>query len=474
MTLHRLLKVCVIFALVAVAILSTGVLVRAAPPRASSPDSVIHWNDIAQRVVIQVAKQSPAATAVYMALPQAAVYDAVVAIEGGYQPYKLNLKPRPGASVDAAVAAAAYNILVHYFPDQKDALDADYNTALAAIPDNTAKTDGVAVGQEAAAGIIADRQGDGLAADIGFKMPDAGPGVWQLPEGAKPVAPWLSKLKPFMLNSPDQFRPGPPPALNSAEWAKEFNEIKEIGGSDSKVRTPEQTDIAQFWTANATGQYDTAYAKLILDRGLDAVQAARLYAMTNLVGADAIIGCFDAKYHYLFWRPFTSMVQATAAENPNTVGDPNWKPLVVTPGHPEYPAAHGCYTMAQAQTLATALGTDQINLDVSSSVPNLKQPTRHYATASDLISEVENARVWGGIHYRDSTTAGATLGNNVAKWTLARNFSPTSSAATPATLPTTGENFGSSPYVWLGLAFGLVVLLVGARLLIVKARNPRH
>ena len=189
MSSHRLLKVSVIFALLAVAILSTSVLVRAAPPRASSPDAVIHWNDIAQRVVIQVAKEPPAAAAVYLALPQAAVYDAVVAIEGGYQPYKLNLKPRPDASVDGAVAAAAYNVLVHYFPDQKDALDADYATALAAIPDSTSKTDGVAVGQEAAAGIIAERQGDGLEADIGFKMPTPGPGVWQLPEGAKPSCP---------------------------------------------------------------------------------------------------------------------------------------------------------------------------------------------------------------------------------------------------------------------------------------------
>ena len=152
--------------------------------------------------MIQVAKQSPAATAVYMALPQAAVYDAVVAIEGGYQPYKLNLKPRPGASVDAAVAAAAYNILVHYFPDQKDALDADYNTALAAIPDSTAKTDGVAVGQEAAAGIIADRQGDGLAADIGFKMPDAGPGVWQTAGRRKTDCPVALQTQTFHVKQP--------------------------------------------------------------------------------------------------------------------------------------------------------------------------------------------------------------------------------------------------------------------------------
>ncbi len=439
-------------------LLPPGTAFGQAPAAPASPAAVIHWNEIAQRVIIQVAKQTPTPSVIYMAYPQAAVYDAVLAIEGGYQPYKLNLKPRPGASVDAAVATAAHDVLVHYFPDQKAALDTDYTTALAAIPDGTAKTDGLAVGQEAAAGIIADRQGDGLEADIGFKMPSPAPGVWQLPEGAKPNAPWVSKLRPFMLTRPDQFRPGPPPALGSREWAQEFNEVREIGGSDSKARTPEQTDTAQFWTANASGQYNTAYQKLIQEHGLDAVQAARLYAMTNLVGADALVGCWDAKYHYLFWRPFTSVAHVTIAENPNTTGDPNWKPLLATPAHPEYPSAHGCYTMAQAQALATSLGTDQINIEVSSSVPNLKQPTHHFATVNDWISEVANARVWGGIHYRGSTTAGANLGDNVAKWTLARNFLP-ASKSTP--LPTTGAPNQDSSKLWLGAFVGAFLISLG-------------
>lgn len=402
--------------------------VRAAPPTASSPDAVIHWNEIAQRAIMQVAKQSVPQSSIYFAFPSAAVYDAVVAIEGGYQPYKLDLKPRPGASVDAAVAAAAHDTLVHYFPDQKVALDADYTTALAAIPDGTAKIDGIAVGQEAAAGMIADRQGDGLEADIGFKMPTPGPSVFQLPEGAKALTPWLSKYRPFLVNSVDQFRPGPPPALGSSEWAKEFNEVKEIGGSDSKVRTPEQTDTAMFWTTPSPAQYNAAFKKVIMDHKLSDVEAARLYAMTNLVGADAFAGCFDAKYHYLFWRPVTSVAQVTTAQNPQTASEPNWKPLLVTPPHPEYPSSHGCYSMAVAQALATFLGTDQVNIELTSSIPNLKQPVRHFATVNDWITEVANARVWGGIHYRGSTTAGTTLGSNLAKWALVRNFLPTSVA----------------------------------------------
>ncbi len=388
----------------------------------SSPAAVIAWNGIAQRAAIQVAKQFQTQSMIYISFAQAAVYDAVVAIEGGYQPYKLNLGQHPNASVDAAVAAAAHDVLVHYFPAQQAALDTDFANALAAIPNGAAKDEGIALGQQAASQIIALRQGDGLEADIGFTVPPPAPGVWQPPPGQTPQTPWVSKLRPFMLISPDQFRPGPPPALTSIEWAVEFNETKNMGRSDSTYRTAEQTDIARFWSTNAIVQYNTAFKQITQNRGLNAVQAARLFAMGNLVGADALIACFDAKYHYLFWRLQFAIPLGDTDGNPDTIGDPTWKPLLATPNHPEYPAAHGCLTSAEAEVFATFLGTNQINVDLTSTVPNLLHPTRHYTRVVDLVQEIVNARVWGGIHYRESVVKGVVLGRKVAQWTLKQYF----------------------------------------------------
>ena len=390
----------------------------------TSPAAVITWNAIAQRAAIQVAKQLQAQSVIYISFAQAAVYDAVVAIEGGYEPYKLSLGRRPAASVDAAVATAAHDVLVHYFPAQQAALDIDYADALAAIPDGAAKDGGIEVGQEAAAGIVALRQGDGLEADIGFTMPLPGPGVWQLPAGQTPQTPWVSALRPFMLQSPDQFRPGPPPSLTSRKWAVEFNEVKALGRSDSLSRTAEQTDVARFWSANAIVQYNTAFKQIAEDQELDAVQAARLFAMGNLVGADALIACFDAKYHYLFWRPQFAVPLGDTDGNPDTAGDPTWTPLLATPNHPEYPSAHGCFSAAQAEVFTAFFGTKRIEVDVTSTVPNLTLSTRHYDRAADLVQEIVDARVWGGLHYRESVVTGAALGRKVARWTLKLYFLP--------------------------------------------------
>jgi len=388
----------------------------------ASPAAVITWNGIARRAAIQVAKQTTAHAISSIAFAQAAVYDAVVAIEGGYQPYQVRLAQLPDASLDAAVATAAHHVLVHYLPAQQAALDTDYVTALAAVPDGAAKAAGITVGQATAAGIIARRQGDGLEADIGFTMPAPGPGVWQLPEGQNPMTPWASKLRPFLLQRPDQFRPGPPSALTSRAWAADFNEVKTIGGLDSPSRTAEQTDIARFWTTNPVVQYNAAFEQIALERNLDAVQTARLFAMGNLVGADALIACFDAKYTYLSWRPQFAIPLGESDGNPATVGDPTWKPLLGAPTHPEYPSGHGCLTGAEAEVLTSFLGTNRIDLDLTSTAPNLLQPQRHYERVADLTQEIKNARVWGGIHFRDATVKGLTLGRKVADWTLKRYF----------------------------------------------------
>jgi hypothetical protein len=423
MPLKRFIAVLVaLVALVTPTLARQPASTQAAP--STSAAAVIAWNAIAQRTVIQVAGQTPAHSSISIAFAQAAVYDAVVAIEGGYEPYQVRLVRLPAASVDAAVAAAAHHVLVYYFPAQQAALDADYANSLAAIPDGAAKAAGIAVGQATAAGIIARRQGDGYQADIGFTMPPVGPGVWQLPAGQTPVTPWVSKLQPFLLRSPDQFRPRPPLALASKAWARDFHEVKTIGGLNSQARTAEQTDIARFWTTQPIAQYNTAFRDIAQRRHLNVVQAARLFAMGNMVGADAAIACFDAKYTYLFWRPQFAIPQGDADGNPATVGDPTWTPLLATPAHPEFPSGHSCLTSSEAEVLTAFFGTDRIDLNMTSTVPNLVHSTRHFDRATDLLQEVMNARVWGGIHFRDATVKGGMLGRQVARWSLKHYFRP--------------------------------------------------
>jgi PAP2 superfamily len=389
-----------------------------------SPASVIAWNRIADKAAIAVAKESPMESAVTVGIVQSAVYNAVQAIIGGYEAYGQALSPQPTASVDAAVAAAAHDVLVNYFPDQKTDLDTAYTSALAAISDGDAKTSGVALGQASAAATIAARAGDGLFGASSFTMPAAAPGVWQLPPDQKPLDPWMAELRPFILSSADQFLPGPPPALDSATYATDFNETKSMGGADSTLRTPEQTLIAQFWTAPPVAQYNTAFEGVIADHGMDAMQAARLYAMGNMIGADALTACMNAKYHYLAWRPLFAVPEAADDGNDATTADPAWTPLVKTPAFPEYPSNHACLTTSEAMVLANVLGTDNIDLTVTSSVTADGMPSRHYATAADLVEDVFNARIWGGLHFRNSEVVGGLLANEVVDYALTHAFQP--------------------------------------------------
>ena len=397
---------------------AVGLVAALAPAaQAARPSSVVAWNAIAQRAAIAVGKQPPPLATATLAYVQAAVYDATVAIDGGGQPYALSLRPRPHASVDAAVATAAHDMLVDLLPGQAAALDADYATALAAITSGRAKDAGIAVSRLAAEAIITVREGDGYQADIGFVMPSPAPGVWQLPAGTAPLTPWLSRMRPFILERADQFQPGPPPALASRAWAEDFNEVKAVGGATSTARTPEQTTIARFWTTHAVQQWNTAIGDLAQRRDLDVDQAARLFAMVDVISADALIACFDAKYQYLFWRPEFAVPQGDSDGNPATKADPIWKPLAATPAHPEYPSAHGCFSMAAATTLAAFLGTRHIDIDMPSVVtPDM--PTRHFDTVRQLIREIQSARVWAGIHFRFSTVVGSHLGKQVARWDL--------------------------------------------------------
>jgi hypothetical protein len=350
----------------------------------------------------------------------------------------VNPGERRGQSADAAVAEAAYRVLVHYFPASEPGLTVLHDAALAAIPDGAAKRNGIRHGGLAAGRVLRERAGDGLQTPIGSTSPFAtlapGPGVWRLTPSAfaVPQTPWMANVRPFGLRRPDQFRPAPPPALSSPQWVAAFDEIKSLGAADSTTRTPEQTATAVFWTANVVRQYNILARSLATRRNLDVPRTARLVAMINEVGADAMIAMMDGKYHYLFWRPVTAIDPTSVTTdgfgptpgfddgNPATAEKPGWRPLLATPNHPEYPSAHVNISSAIVEVVSRFLGTNAIEIDVQGG-PTFTE-TRHFATADDLRTEVANARVWGGLHYRFSTVAGSVLGREVADYDLSHGF----------------------------------------------------
>jgi hypothetical protein len=403
-------------------------------------NTVAQWNKIAEDTVVgSGAFQSEGL--IYMAYVSAAVYDAVVAIEGGFEPYGPAITAPPGASIDAAVVEAAYRTLVYYLPSQAGTLGALHTEALGSIADGTAKIDGQAVGLAAATTIITLRDGDGRMTPIGVSTPfptlPPGPGVWRLtPPFAAPQVPWVGNVRRFVLQSVDQFLPDPPPSLQSSEWVEAFNEIKAYGAAAGSARTDEQTAVARFWSANVIRQYNRVGRDL--GEGPDLLKTARILAMVNLVGADALMSALYAKYHYLFWRPVTAIdPSAVTADgfgpvpgyedgNLATVEQTGWRPLLTTPNHPEYPAAHGVITSAMAEVFSTFLGTNQFDLDIHGFDPagpagNL-DAVRHFDMPNDLRHEIINARLWAGLHYRFSSVAGVVLGRKVGEFDLRHAF----------------------------------------------------
>ena len=367
---------------------------------------------------------------IYMAYTTNAMYRAVSPGE------------RKGQDADAAMIEAAYTTLSHYFPAQAATLDALHADALAAIPESQAKVVGMRYGALTAAKEIAQRDGDGLQTPIAstssFPTLTPGPGVWRLtpPAYLVPQTPWVANVRPFVLNSAAQFLPPPPPSLQSSQWVAAFDEIK-AHGSSTNPNTSE-TNTAKFFTANVIRQYNRLARDVATAKSLDVVAAARLFAMVNTVGADAQISVMYAKYHYLFWRPVTAIDPSSVTNdgfgstpgvddgNASTVEQTGWRPLIATPNHPEYPAAHGSRTGAESVVFSTFLGTDAINVDLHGFDPtgaagNLNA-VKHYAAAADLRSEIVNARLWAGVHYRFSGEAGVNLGVAVAEYDLAHAF----------------------------------------------------
>jgi len=432
--------------IVVTAIALAALLLAAGPSSASAEGSaiapatvVLDWNANAVAAVRGASVIEPVGTAprplyqteglLYMSYVQAAVYDAVTKIDHRYAPYHRFVAGRGHASREAAVIAAAYNTLVFYLGDPSGTLAAKYAASIAALPDDRATARGIAVGRAAAADIEALRANDGRNAPsaTNFGAGPLQPGLWVwAPPPSLQIAqtPWMAVMQPFMLKSTSQFRAPPPPALTSALYAKDLNETMTYGSATSTVRTAPQTTIAYFWNANAINQLNQTLQNVATQHDMDLVDAARLLAMGNMVPTDAGMACFDSKYTYLRWRPITAIRNAGIDGNPATTADPNWTPLVTTPNHPEYPPQHGCVTNALAQVIAHALGTNNINAVVPGAQGGATTLTtsQTFATVRDLDTQLVNARVWIGFHFRNSVIVGETLGAAVANWELERNF----------------------------------------------------
>ena len=392
------------------------------------PDAVLTWNT---NTVTAVRASTPTKVQtdgmVYMSYVQAAVYDAVTKLEGRYEPYHdFPFTVVPGASVQAAVAAAAQTVLDHYLPDQQLTVDAKYTAYIAGLSGDVA--DGVALGQAAAQDIITFRTGDGLNAatpaygGIGPILP----GQWQLQPGQSVQTPWLATMRPFLLERASQFRAEPPPALDTHQYAKDLNETQAYGALNSTVRTPEQKAIAFFWVGNNINQYNFAMQSVVAEHEMDLVDAAHLLAMGNIVSTDAGMACYDSKFFYLAWRPITAIRNADKDGNPDTQADPAWQALLGVPGHPEYPSQHGCFTAAFSDALAAALHTKHVDVTLGGGQNGLSTltTTQHFNTVEDIQKQVVDARVWLGFHFRNSVVQGEDIGNDVARWELHQYFKP--------------------------------------------------
>jgi hypothetical protein len=389
-------------------------------------DVVIEWNANAQAAIIATAGQGPTVATLHFAMVQGAVYDAVNAIEGGFKPYLgAPSMADAGDSSPAAAATAAHGVLVGLFPAQQATLDGQLAASLSTIPDGAAETGGIEVGAAAAAAMLAARTNDGRFTPFTVIQGDE-PGEWRSTSFVNGVpvvepAPWVGNVRPFIVQSAAELRTRGPNALTSVAYTRDFKEVKAIGSLASTARTADQTDAALFWQANGAGLWNSIFRQLADTRDLDIAEAARMFAMANLAGADGAIGCWNDKYYWNYWRPITAIREADTDGNPRTAADPGWTPLFTTPAFPEHPSGHSCVSGAIAATLQHFFGTDTVSFSTFSTFSGT---TRSFTSFSQAITEIMNARVWAGIHFRVACIQGQGLGKKVAQELVRNYFKP--------------------------------------------------
>jgi PAP2 superfamily protein len=387
-------------------------------PAVATADVVTEWNEITVAAAA-TGKHGASDASRTTALVHAAVFDAVNAIEARYTPYKVRLTAPAGASAEAAAVAAAHTVLVRLYPDQKTALDQASAKSLARVSEGAARTDGVAVGQKVAAEMVALRANDGATAPNVYR-PGTTPGAYIVT--TLPVSTQWGKVTPWVLERGSQFRPGPPPVLISSEWMRDYNEVKDLGGKKSTVRTAEQTEIARFWTVVGPASWDPVLRAVAGAPGRTLLQNARLFAQAEMAAADAYIAVFDAKYTFNLWRPITAIRNGDTFGSDSTSRVPDWEPLVDTPLHPEYPCAHCITSAAIAAVLEAELGP--AFPEVSMVSPTAPGVTRRWTSAKAWADEVSVARIYGGIHYRTSANIGQAMGRQIGELAVQRYLKP--------------------------------------------------
>jgi hypothetical protein len=407
----------------------------------AAADAVTDWNNVVVGVTISGGRSNPE-TGIAAAYMHIAIYDAISSIDGRHTPFATHVANAPaGASKEAAAAQAAYEILAYLYPAATwptiaPQFTTAYNTAINAIPIGQAKTDGINVGHAAAQGLITKRQNDGFRANVPYTFLPLGPGVYQKTLGADgtiatyagPVTPWVKQFKPLTLLSPDQFRVDGPPPLGSAQWAEDFNEVRLFGAAATlpNSRTAEQEDIGLFYGAiNAQLQIGRNLRRLAQDQHVtdDIADTARFFAQVYVTTSDSFVGCWDSKYYFNFWRPITAIQHADIDGNDATPQDSSWRPQIVTPGHPEWPSAHGCGTSAYAHAIAEFFGTKRLPGGIWLSGA-MGHDDRFFDSTDDIVKEIIDARVYNGVHYRTSVVQGAVLGRKVAQWVAKFYFQP--------------------------------------------------
>jgi hypothetical protein len=422
MNLRRLARLAALCAGVALAV-----------PTVASANEVTKWNEIAVNTVIAQPPltSSPNATMVFVAMVQGAVYGAVNAVDRHGRPYLIN-RSFPHGSDDAAAATAAFRVLDMLFPAQHASLQAAYDTSLSAVPDGASKNTGIEVGMMAADAMLA--QGHDGRTMIGCTFGSGLPGVWQPlpgPTGDPLCDPsaWVRDATPFLIESATQFQSAAPYALTSAQYAADLNEVESLGAINSTTRTPEQTHAAVFWQTNPSPNYNAVARRFVDQFSLDASDSARLFALLDLSMADGIITTWHDKYEYDFWRPITAIRHADSDGNPDTVADPGWTPLfdpslpaaiggvgpaLITPPYPEHPSGAITAASAAMHAFASFVGTDEMTFYATSSRFPGEQRTFH--RFSDLTSEVLEARIWAGIHFRNADVQAEKIGHDVESY----------------------------------------------------------
>jgi hypothetical protein len=402
-----------------------------------APNPVTDWTTIVQTSIHNAtAPRSAGTSQVLHTMVMLAVYDAVVAIEGGYEPYAARIEVHPGADVRAAVAAAAYlTARARVAPSQYAYLDQQYAAYLVAIPDGAAKKDGIGVGAAAATAVLKRRANDGFGAVVPYECSSTPPQPGEFepdagcpadPTAPQPVDVKLGRVKPFTFSSPSRFRPDGPEPLTSRAYARDFAETRDYGRIDSPYRNADQTDLAYFWSENPYVHWNRNITSLAIAQGLGVLESARLLAMVHTSASDAVIAGFEAKYHYRAWRPRTAIPLADFDSNPATDADPTWTPLLRV-NHPEYPSGHGFWSTAVVDAVRAFFRTDRVTWTIVTSkvaVPQVQQGERTYGSLNAMMRDIGHSRIFGGLHWRRAIRHGEQVGRLVTKHVTTEFFRP--------------------------------------------------